>query len=149
MNIPDLLHPADVHLDVELTNKKDVLKFLSERVSEKCGLRAGECRQALASRERLGATTIGSGVAFPHAQLEGLDAPLAILLRLSQPVDFALPGEEPVDVIVMLVTPTGATREHLEGLSAFARVLRSPDTLRSVRGAESSAHVVASLTRQP
>ena len=39
-------------LDLELASKKDVLQFLSERVSEKCGLRAGECRQALASRER-------------------------------------------------------------------------------------------------
>lgn len=147
MNIPDFLHPNDVHLDLKLANKKDVLQFLSERVSEKCGLRAGECRQALASRERLGATTIGSGVAFPHAHLDGLDAPLAILLRLSQPIDFALPGEEPVDVIVMLVTPTGATREHLEGLSAFARALRSPATLRSVRSAGSPANVVESLTR--
>ena len=35
ISITDLLQPADVYLDVELASKKDVLRFLSDRVSEK------------------------------------------------------------------------------------------------------------------
>jgi nitrogen PTS system EIIA component len=147
MSISDLLGLADIHMDVDLTSKKEVLQFLSDRVSEKCGLRAGECRNALASRERLGSTTIGSGVAFPHAQLDNLPAPFAILLRLASPVDYSGSGDEPVDLVVMLLAPTGGTREHLEGLSTFARSLRSPDTLRHIRSARTEAEVLAALSQ--
>lgn len=145
MSITDLLQPANVYLDVELGSKKDVLRFLSDRVSEKCGSRADECRHALAAREKLGSTAIGAGIAFPHAQLEGLDRAMAIFVRPAHPVPYAAADEGPVDLIVMLLTPAGATKEHLDGLASFARELRSVETVRALREAQTAGDVISAF----
>lgn len=145
MSITDLLQPANVYLDVELGSKKDVLRFLSDRVSEKCGSRADGCRHALAAREKLGSTAIGAGIAFPHAQLDGLDRAMAIFVRPAHPVPYAAADEGPVDLIVMLLTPAGATKEHLDGLASFARELRSVDTVRALREAQTAGDVISAF----
>ncbi|MBD8064802.1 PTS sugar transporter subunit IIA [Devosia sp. PTR5] len=145
MNITDLIGPADVYLNVELGNKKEVLRFLSDRVSEKCRSQSSECRNALAAREKLGSTAIGAGIAFPHAQLDGLDRALAIFVRPAHPVPYAAADEGPVDLILMLLSPSGATREHLDGLSSFARALRSQGVVQKLREAQTEDDVIAAL----
>jgi PTS system nitrogen regulatory IIA component len=145
MNITDLIKPADIYLDADLASKKDVLRFLSERVSEKCGSRANECRNALMAREKLGSTAIGDGIAFPHAQLDGLDRAMAIFVRPAQAVPFAATDDSPVDLIMMLLTPTGAAKMHLDGIATLARLLRSADTVRELRAAQSAEDVVAAF----
>jgi PTS system nitrogen regulatory IIA component len=145
MNITDLLKPADVYLDVELHSKKDILGFLSDRVSEKCGSRANDCRNALAAREKLGSTAIGAGIAFPHAQLDGLRKAMAIFVRPTHPVPYAAADGGPVDLIIMLLTPTGATKEHLDGLAAFARLFRSTNIVRELRTAQTEDEVLAAF----
>ena len=147
IGIADLIQPADIYLDVPLETKKDVLRFLAERVSEKCGSRAEECRHALAARERLGSTAIGAGIAFPHAQLEGLSKPMAIFVRPAEPVAFAAADEGPVDLILMLLSPQGDTRAHLEGLASFAKALRRPDMVKTLRQAESTGDVVDAFSQ--
>jgi PTS system nitrogen regulatory IIA component len=145
MNITDLIKPADIYLDADLASKKDVLRFLSERVSEKCGSRANECRNALMAREKLGSTAIGDGIAFPHAQLDGLDRAMAIFVRPAQAVPFAAADDSPVDLIMMLLTPTGAAKAHLDGIATLARLLRSADTVRELRAAQSVEDVVTAF----
>jgi len=145
MLISELLRPNDVYLDVELETKKDVLRFLSDRVSEKCASRPEVCRHALAAREKLGSTAIGAGIALPHAQLDGLDRAMALFVRPAHPVPFAATDEGPVDLIVMLLTPSGATREHLEALASFARELRSSDTVRALREASTSEEIISAF----
>jgi PTS system nitrogen regulatory IIA component len=145
MSITDLLQSADVHLDVDLGSKKEVLQFLSERVSERCGSRVDECRHALAAREKLGSTAIGSGIAFPHAQLEGLDKAMAVFLRPATPVEFGAADGTPVDLVLLLLTPAGASKAHLEGIASFARALRKADTIKQLRSAHSAEEVMAAF----
>jgi PTS system nitrogen regulatory IIA component len=146
MGITNLLQAADVYLDVDLASKKDVLRFLSDRVSEKCGSRADLCRHALAAREKLGSTAIGAGIAFPHAQLEGLDRAMAIFVRPATPVPYAAADDGPVDLIMMLLTPAGDTKAHLEGLASFARALRAPETVQALRDARTADDIIAAFT---
>lgn len=145
MNITDLLKVSDVYLDVELASKKEVLKFLADRVAEKCGTQADACRHALAAREKLGSTAIGAGIAFPHAQLDHLEHAMAVFVRPAQAVPFAAADEGPVDLIVMLLTPSGANREHLDGLASVARALRSTDRAQALRQATSAEDVIAAF----
>ena len=145
MNITDLIQPADVYLDVELDSKKEILQFLSDRVIEKCGSQASECRNALKAREKLGSTAIGAGIAFPHAQLDGLVRTMAIFVRPAHPVPYDARDEGPIDLILMLLTPTGAAREHLDGLSSFARALRTDNTVRLLRNAKTADNVIVAF----
>ena len=77
----------------------------------------------LFARERLGSTGLGHGVAIPHGRVKGLKSPLAAVLRLSQPIAFDAPDDEPVGLLIFLLVPEAATQRHLEILSEIAEML--------------------------
>ena len=74
---------------LDATDKQAVLDALSRTFARAWSLDAGEVLEQLEERERLGSTGFGRGVAIPHARMPGLQRPVAALLKLSQPIDFA------------------------------------------------------------
>lgn len=75
---------------------------------------------ALISRERLGSTALGQGIAVPHGRLTDLERPVAAMITLAKGIEFDAPDEEPVDIIFALLVPEDSTDEHLRILSAMA-----------------------------
>jgi len=52
-----------------------------------------------------------------------LKNPLAAVIRLSQPIPFDAPDDEPVNLLIFLLVPEAATQRHLEILSEIAELL--------------------------
>jgi len=97
-------------------------------------------------RERLATTALGQGIALPHprrppAHLIG--KPLMSVVRSVQPLDWAAPDREPVDVVLMVAAPSVA--EHLEMLSRISFALQIPHCLETLRAATSKEQVLESL----
>lgn len=80
----------------------------------------------LNERERLGSTAIGAGIALPHGRVNGLDFAIGGLLTLSHPLQLDAPDGVPVDLVVGLLVPAEATREHVEILGQLTRLLNRP-----------------------
>jgi PTS system nitrogen regulatory IIA component len=78
---------------------------------------------SLFSRERLGSTGLGHGVAIPHGRIKGLKAPLAAVFQLAQPIGFDAPDDQSVNLLIFLLVPEAATQKHLEILSEIAELL--------------------------
>ena len=78
---------------------------------------------SLFSRERLGSTGLGHGVAIPHGRIKGLKAPMAAVFQLAQPIGFDAPDEQAVSLLIFLLVPEAATQKHLEILSEIAELL--------------------------
>lgn len=116
--VPDAVRLADA------SGKDAILALLAEVLASAYGLDAGQVLDGLEERERLGSTGFGEGVALPHARLDGLTRPVAALLRLSEPVDFAAADGMPVNLVVGLLSPANAGATHLHALAALSRVLR-------------------------
>lgn len=76
---------------------------------------------ALITRERLGSTALGHGIALPHSRLANIDEPIAAMITLSEGVDCEAPDDQPVDVLVGLLVPTHCNDEHLKILAALAK----------------------------
>ena len=91
--------------------------------------------EALMEREALGSTGLGSGVAVPHARLEGLTQMRGVFVRLDQPVAFESVDEQPVDLIFALFAPPNASSEHLRALARVSRMLRQGDLREHLRQA--------------
>ncbi len=87
------------------------------------GLSRALVTDSLFSRERLGSTGLGHGVAIPHGRIKGLKAPMAAVLQLAQPIGFDAPDEEAVSLLIFLLVPEAATQRHLEILSEIAEML--------------------------
>jgi PTS system nitrogen regulatory IIA component len=78
---------------------------------------------SLFTRERLGSTGLGQGVAIPHGRIKGLKEAVGAFVRLAQPVPFDAPDGKPVSLVFLLLVPEQATEQHLRVLSELAQML--------------------------
>lgn len=145
MTTTDPLRSDAVFLDLPARTKADVLKALAGRFAEITGREPFPCSRALADRETLGSTGVGSGVALPHAAVDGIAEPVVLFARLARPIDWEAIDEQPVDLVVAVLSPMRGDGASLNVLSKFARLMRSETTRIRLRTGDHAA-VVRELT---
>jgi PTS system nitrogen regulatory IIA component len=109
------------------------------------GVSERDILSAVMERERLGTTGIGSGVAIPHARIEGLTQMSAVFARLETPIEYESVDERPVDLVVLLLAPKDAGAEHLRALARVSRLLRREDARARFRAAPTGESLFAML----
>jgi nitrogen PTS system EIIA component len=133
-----ILPATHVLVGIEATSKKRAFEEAGLLFENLNGLSRAVVTDSLFSRERLGSTGLGHGVAIPHGRIKGLKAPSAAILKLAQPIGFDAPDEQPVALLIFLLVPEAATQKHLEILSEIAEML-SDSALRSQLSASPDA----------
>jgi PTS system nitrogen regulatory IIA component len=118
-----ILSPSQVLAQVEVTSKKRAFEEAGLLFENLHGLSRALVTDSLFSRERLGSTGLGHGVAIPHGRIKGLKSPLAAVFQLSQPIGFDAPDDKAVGLMIFLLVPEAATQKHLEILSEIAELL--------------------------
>jgi PTS system nitrogen regulatory IIA component len=121
--LASILPAAQVLVHVEATSKKRAFEEAGLLFENIHGLSRSLVTDSLFSRERLGSTGLGHGVAIPHGRIKGLKAPMAAILQLAQPIGFDAPDEQAVSLLIFLLVPEAATQKHLEILSEIAEML--------------------------
>ncbi|HWK35992.1 PTS sugar transporter subunit IIA [Sphingomonas sp.] len=142
----DLLGLDAVFADMPAGNKRALFAALgtaSERLWELDGAAVAE---RLASREKLGTTGFGGGIAVPHAKIAGLGSVRGVFARLARPIEFAAVDDLPVDLVFMLLSPVDAGADHLKALAQVSRRLRDRTLADKLRGAGSPDALYALLT---
>jgi nitrogen PTS system EIIA component len=141
--LDELLTAARILCQAECGSKKRVLELVAGLVA---GGNDPEMEDQLCAsfnaRERLGSTGIGSGIAIPHCRLSSCPRPLAALMTLQKPVDFAAIDDQPVDIVFALVVPDGATDEHLQLLARLAEMFSRAGPRAAMRAARSGAELL-------
>ncbi len=90
----------------------------------------------LLAREAQQSTGIGGGLALPHAIVPGLDQTVLAVGRIDEGLDFAALDSQPVDLVFLLLSPSGAPAEHRRGLARLARIIDTEETLATLRSAD-------------
>ena len=89
MDIADLITPQRVIASMQAGDKPQLLRDLSERAAKQVGgIDSEMILEALRSREALGSTGVGQGIALPHARIVGLEHFFGLFARLERPIDF-------------------------------------------------------------
>lgn len=146
-DLSDLVSPDLVVVGMPATTKKALFQQLGALAAAGApGLDARVVTDALAAREKLGSTGFGAGIALPHARIPGLSRIVAMVARLAQPIDVAAVDDQPVDVVVALLSPPEAGATHLKALARVARRFRDPRFVAKLRGAGSRDAIYALLT---
>ncbi|MEO7383923.1 MAG: PTS sugar transporter subunit IIA [Novosphingobium sp.] len=131
---------------VAATSKQAILELLAERFGGAYALDAAHVLERIEERERLGSTGFGRGVAIPHARIEGLVRPVAVMLRLEAPVAFDSADGLPVDLVFGLLSPESAGAAHLQALAAISRMMRDEAMHQSLRQAPGSEAIFGLLS---
>lgn len=125
--LASILSPAQVLAQVEVTSKKRAFEEAGLLFENLHGLSRALVTDSLFSRERLGSTGLGHGVAIPHGRIKGLKAPMAAVFQLAHPIGFDAPDDQVVGLLIFLLVPEAATQKHLEILSEIAELLSDAD----------------------
>lgn len=121
--LASILSPSQVLAQVDVTSKKRAFEEAGLLFENLHGLSRALVTDSLFSRERLGSTGLGHGVAIPHGRIKGLKAPMAAVFQLARPIGFDAPDDVPVSLLIFLLVPEAATQKHLEILSEIAELL--------------------------
>jgi PTS system nitrogen regulatory IIA component len=135
-------------VDITASDKARLLQKLADRAASALNLPADRIFRELSSREELGSTGTGSGIAVPHARVEGVKKPFGILARLKRPMDFDAIDAKPVDLVFLLLLPTTPAGEQLNALASIARRLRNPESLRELRHAANCSNLFRAITAE-
>ncbi len=146
MELADILVERAVLCCTGLKTKRQLFEELAERAAELTGHPVAEILDAITSREELGSTGLGNGIAIPHGKIAGLKTVTALVARLDQPIEFDAVDDQPVDIVVMLLAPTGAGADHLKALSRVARLLRTESVVDELRRVDDPAQLRAVFT---
>lgn len=145
--IAALLRSGEIVLDAPARERPELLSALASALAARLG-RAGEAAQLTAKvleREQLASTGVGDGVAFPHAEIDGLTGPVLAFGRPERGVDFDAPDGQPVRLVFLLLMPPREYDQQLQILSAMARLLTQEEVRKGLLRAESAREVLGLL----
>jgi PTS system nitrogen regulatory IIA component len=122
--------------------------MISELVAEQTGQNSTELFEYMLSREKMGSTGIGNGIAIPHARMHSSDKAVAVLLQCESPVEFDAIDNRPVDLLFALLVPDAQCKEHLKTLSSMAERLNDKQILKQLRKAQSDQELYDIMVSQ-
>jgi PTS system nitrogen regulatory IIA component len=141
--IASLLPEDHILLALDATSKKRIFEVAGQCLEASCGIDHALVFDNLLTREKLGSTGLGQGVAIPHGRVKGLKKALGAFIRPLQPIDFDAPDGQPVQLIFVLLAPEQATEESLRVLAALAACFAERDFREKLLAAPDAASVRA------
>lgn len=132
MNLSDILSIECIQAPLASADKQNAINELVDLLAANNKVKnAAGLKDAVWSREQTRTTGIGHGLAIPHGKCDCISTPTLAIGRPSTPMDFESMDSQPVELIVLLASPTASTREHIEALASVSRIMNNP-TFRDV-----------------
>jgi nitrogen PTS system EIIA component len=113
-------------------NKAEAFTIASDLFEKRLGITSSSVVHALNVREDLSSTALGSGIAIPHGIVAGINMPAGCLIKLARAIDFAVPDENKISILIFLLFPQITTHEHLQILSSLAQRLLDVGTRKTL-----------------
>ena len=124
MKITDLLKRDSIDLNVEASNKKDILKKAVELMNKNGNIiDKDKYLELVLKREEEGTTGIGEEIAIPHGKGDSVSAPGLAAMVIPDGVDFEALDERPVKLLFLIAAPNTKENVHLEVLSRLSTLL--------------------------
>jgi fructose-specific phosphotransferase system IIA component len=151
MQIMDFLSKKAIVTDIKSTKKEDVIKELVDALIE-----AGDIEKrsrnklidSLMSREALGSTAIGQGIAIPHAKSDCVEKLVAAFGLSNKGVDFDSLDGEPAYIFFLLVAPQDSAGPHLKALARISRLLKDKYFRDTLRTCEDDKAIIKIITQE-
>lgn len=151
MKIMDFLSKKAILIDIKSTKKEDVIKELVDYLIESDDIEK-RCRNklidALMTRESLGSTAIGQGIAIPHAKSDCVNKLVAAFGISKKGVDFDSLDGEPAYIFFLLVAPQDSAGPHLKALARISRLLKDKYFRDSLRACTDDKGIIKIITQE-
>ena len=139
--ISKILLPDNILLDAESTSKKRVFERVGLLFENNQQIARSQVFDSLFTREKLGSTGLGQGVAIPHGRIAKLRDATAVFVKTSHPIPFDAPDGQPVNLIFVLLVPERATDLHLQILGELAQMFSDAQFRNRLLACEDAASI--------
>ena len=140
MNMLTLLVADRIACETEVSSKKRAFERLSAMLATaQPSLDATNIFNALTSREKLGCTALGNGVAIPHACIT-INEPCGALLVLEDGIKMDAPDRKPVRILLALLVPAGKSDTYAPIMQELTQVLAQKNLIETFCNCQSSQH---------
>jgi APA family basic amino acid/polyamine antiporter len=140
--------PKCVEVNIKESKKESLFRTATDRLSiHYPEISPIVINSALWEREQLQNTSVGQGVAIPHATLTqagATDTAIAIFTT-AKPIDYAAPNQEEVDVFFFTTGSPNNRQTHLKILAEISRLCKRTDFLSKAREATTSPEVIDAI----
>ena len=138
MRMSEFIVREAMSADLKAGQKEGVIREMVENLRLAGNFKNNEADdvvKAILKRELLSSTGIGDGVAIPHAKHSSVDRLVGTVAIAPKGVPFDSVDNDPVYVLVMLISPQERPSEHLRALEGVSRCLKDKNFVRSLRQA--------------
>ena len=149
MKLAELIQPQFVLLDLKETKRTAAIHEVAKLLEKDPDMvNFQSFYDELLARERLEATSLGYGVAFPHARTDHVKKMVLAAGRSPAGVVFENSGET-IHLIFVIGTPRRMVTEYLALVGAMARLLRSEEVRRKLMSARTPEEFAAVFAEDP
>jgi len=149
VKITDYLQEEWVIPDLQGTDKRSVLKALSQVLVKPCQVdSAEELLQVLLDREKLGSTGIGEGIAIPHGRLKKLKSFLISFGRSMKGVDFDSIDRKPSHLFFLVMAPENSAVDNLKLLGRIVTLLKDSSFKKCLMEAQSQKELFQIISEE-
>ncbi len=139
---------ADILIETTVPSVYNLVNMLVERVAKNHfpDLDTASIIDAVLRRERSAPTIVGTGIAMPHARIEGITRPYIALGVFPSGVSM-VEGEPPVKLVFLLLIPESQPARYLQVLRALATLLQTPGAVAKLAEMTSPTEVMQLMRR--
>ena len=146
MILSDIISVDRTACAVNCQSKKRIFEIISDiACQQQADLDPDDVLASLISREKMGSTGIGNGIALPHGRIDGLDDVLAVVVTSDTPIEFDAIDNQAVDIFFAILVPSEETQAHLQTLAMIAQKLSDKHIVKLIRQAQSRQDILAAL----
>ena len=150
MNIEEVFTKELVLLDLDVNNKEEAIKALSEKLYlENKITDVGAFIKDVYLRESEGQTGLGNHIAIPHGKSDAVKETSIIFGRTNNSLEWETPDNKPVHAIILFaVRNVDKTTVHLKLLSQVAMALADDETLEKLLKTQDKNEIIKLLFQE-
>jgi mannitol/fructose-specific phosphotransferase system IIA component (Ntr-type) len=140
----DFLQEESIATHLKAANKWEAIQKATDfylRTHRLPGAQQEVVRATILEREKSMSTAVGHGIAIPHGRVEAGASLQGVLAIFEEGVEFEAPDGAPVQIIILIVTPSEHEQRHAQVLASLSGMLLNP-AIRERLIAARSAHDV-------
>ena len=151
MKIMDFLSQGAIIPDIKAAKKDGVIEEMVDALINAGNLdksSRSKLIEALMTRESLGSTAIGQGVAIPHAKSDCVEKLTAAFGLSRKGVDFDSLDGDAAFIFFLLVAPVDSAGPHLKALARISRLLKDKYFRDSLRNCQDKDSIIATISQE-
>lgn len=145
LQLSNVLNQECTRSAVHCQSKKRALEIISELAAKQLGLPPQVVFEAILTREKMGSTGIGNGIAIPHGKAKAVDHLIAACGVSRTGIDFDAVDKQPATLFILLVSPENVGGPHVKVLANISRLLKEDKVRDALRASESPVAFVQVL----